>query len=133
MTPIRTAAQWGIIGSVFTQRKILCGLIYRCVVVLLLGSAVCVAAQPAPSANDALPDAPQAQSDVSIRSMPINILRDQKTIWTSPFHLRAGDLKIVVPLLAATGVASQRTSRRCAMWFRTILTSITPTPTRPTW
>jgi membrane-associated phospholipid phosphatase len=80
--------------------------LWRCVLLLLLGSAL-GGAKPGPSANaeDALPDAPQAQSDVTIRSMPINILRDQKTIWTSPFHLRAADLKIVIPLLAATGVA----------------------------
>ena len=70
---------------------------------LLLGSAACAAAQPA--AIDELPDAPAAQNDVSIRSMPINILHDQKAIWTSPFHLRAADLKIVLPLLAATGAA----------------------------
>ena len=70
---------------------------------------MCAAAQPAPAANpdDALPDAPQAQSrpEVTIRALPMNVLHDQGTIWTSPFHLRAADLKIVVPLVLATGAA----------------------------
>jgi PAP2 superfamily len=74
-----------------------------------LVSAACATAQPAPAANPdgALPDAPQAQSrpEVTIRDLPLNVLRDQGTIWTSPFHLRAADLKIVVPLLIATGAA----------------------------
>jgi len=70
---------------------------------------MCAAAQTAPATNpgDALPDAPQAQSgtDVTIRALPLNVLHDQGAIWTSPFHLRARDWKIVVPLVLATGAA----------------------------
>ena len=68
---------------------------------------VCAAAQAGPAANasDALPDAPRAQSEVTIRGLPGNILHDQAAIWTSPFHIRTKDLKIVVPLLLATGAA----------------------------
>ena len=64
-------------------------------------------AQPGPAVNadDALPNAPQPQSDVTIRAFVPNILHDQKTIWTSPFHIRASDLKVVVPLALATGAA----------------------------
>ena len=81
--------------------------------VVLLGGWMCAAQGPAGGANaaalDALPDAPRAQiqgrSEVTIRATPGNILKDQEAIWTSPFHLRAGDLKIVAPLLLATGAA----------------------------
>jgi membrane-associated phospholipid phosphatase len=52
-----------------------------------------------------LPDAPQPQPDVTIRDVPINILRDQKAIWTSPAHLRWNDLDWFVPLAAGTGLA----------------------------
>ena len=56
-----------------------------------------------------MPDAPQAQKQspetVTIRALPMNILKDQGVIWTSPFHIKVGDLKVVLPLLAATGVA----------------------------
>jgi membrane-associated phospholipid phosphatase len=57
--------------------------------------------------DSALPDAPKAQaaSDVTIRSVPLNVIRDQETIWTSPFHLRGRDLKVVIPLALATGAA----------------------------
>jgi PAP2 superfamily len=69
------------------------------------GGAMC---QPDTAAG-ALPDAPQAaskaQSDVSIRAFPMNVLKDQGAIWTSPFHIRRGDLKVVVPLVLATGAA----------------------------
>ena len=76
------------------------------VLVLLLACAVCHAQPgPAPNPDDTLPDAPRAQSDVSIREFPANVLHDQKTIWTSPFHIRTRDLKIVVPLALATGAA----------------------------
>lgn len=73
---------------------------------VLLAGAVGSAAQSGPAnPNDPLPDAPQAASDVAIRSFPANVLRDQGTIWTSPFHIHRGDLKIVVPLILATGAA----------------------------
>jgi hypothetical protein len=58
---------------------------------------------------DALPDAPQPQTRkpdaVTLRALPMNILKDQGVIWTSPFHIKVGDLKVVLPLMAATGVA----------------------------
>jgi len=67
----------------------------------------------AQSADGALPDAPQPQARnpiaaneaVTIRDSPLNILKDQGAIWTSPFRLRERDLKWIVPLGLATTVA----------------------------
>ena len=66
-------------------------------------------------AQSALPDAPQPQSmnplpanpevEVTVRNTPRNFLHDQAAIWTSPRHLRVGDLEWLVPLGAATGLA----------------------------
>jgi hypothetical protein len=70
---------------------------------------VAFGAQCRPAVADSLPDAPQPQhqaaSDVTIRAVPINVIRDQGVIWTSPFHLKTRDLKVVVPLVLATGAA----------------------------
>ena len=56
-----------------------------------------------------LPDAPAPQTstpdDVTIRNTPRNLLHDQAAIWTSPAHVRTHDLKWLLPLAAATGVA----------------------------
>lgn len=55
-----------------------------------------------------LPDAPQPNADkdaVTIRKMPLNLLKDQGAIWTSPLRLRTRDLKWFIPLAAATGVS----------------------------
>ena len=83
---------------------------------VLLGLAVLLATplsaagesgSPAPPVDE-LPDAPQptkAGNDISLRAIPVNILRDQATIWTSPFHVQLSDLKVVVPLVFATGAA----------------------------
>jgi membrane-associated phospholipid phosphatase len=74
-----------------------------------LGAAICGHSQPAPRAADALPDAPQTQknspNDLTIRAVPLNVIRDQGVIWTSPFHIHGPDFKIVVPLVLATGAA----------------------------
>src|SRR5579859_2025699 len=105
---------------VLTQLGFSRALICRFVLAALLASTMCAVAQsgPAATSEDALPDAPQAQSnvanDVTIRAFPANVLRDQCTIWTSPFHIHRGDLKIVVPLVLATGaaIATDKTTLR---------------------
>lgn len=54
-----------------------------------------------------LPDAPQSSADkdaVTLRNIPIHILKDQGAIWTSPLRLKTSDLRWLVPLAAATGV-----------------------------
>ncbi|MGC1462018.1 MAG: phosphatase PAP2 family protein [Terracidiphilus sp.] len=52
-----------------------------------------------------LPNAPKPQPDVAIRDIPRYILQDQKAIWTSPAHVKLGDLEWLVPLAAGTGLA----------------------------
>src|SRR5579863_844921 len=106
MTVVCTANAPGIQALVFNKLAI-----FRrpsCILSLVLGlvSGACFA-QPGPAANrDAmLPDAPHDQRDLTVREFPANVLHDQKTIWTSPFHIRTGDLKVVVPLALATGAA----------------------------
>jgi len=64
-----------------------------------------VAAGCGAPAQTNLPNAPQPQPDVTIRDAPLNILRDQKAIWTSPAHLKVGDLEWLLPLAAGTGLA----------------------------
>jgi hypothetical protein len=44
----------------------------------------------------------------SLRSVFRNLPRDQKAIWTAPFHLRLGDAPWVVPLAGATGLLVAR-------------------------
>jgi hypothetical protein len=39
-----------------------------------------------------LPNAPAPQPDVSLKTLPLNVAKDQKAIWTSPAHLRIKDL-----------------------------------------
>lgn len=104
-TAKQAATGWGIIIYVITRISL-----FRlgCVAALafVLMGVMGAAGQPAAPSDAALPDAPHAQAgDVTIRDFPANILHDQKTIWTSPFHLRRGDLKVVVPLALATGAA----------------------------
>jgi len=66
---------------------------------------------PATNAIDraSLPDAPapltSAPNDVTVHNLPRNLLRDQGAIWTSPLHARTRDLKWLLPLAAAAGVA----------------------------
>ncbi len=93
-------------GCVFKQLRSSAPFACRFVLVLLLALGFCNA-QPGPAAdrNDALPQAPHPQGDVTIRAFLPNVVRDQKTIWTSPFHLRGKDMKVVVPLALATGAA----------------------------
>jgi len=80
-----------------------------------------VAAAQSPSgmqteSASALPDAPQAQSakpaaarpddknTVTLRATPLNILKDQAAIWTSPARIRERDLAYLIPLGLATTV-----------------------------
>ena len=80
------------------------------------GSGVQAQTASAPNAPQAnvpnsapLPDAPSphlsSHDEVTVRRVPRNFLEDQAAIWTSPVRLRTHDLKWIVPLAAATGVA----------------------------
>jgi len=76
---------------------------------VLTGSLGLCSAAGAAAAPASLPDAPQPQSlpqqDVTLRSAPGDILRDQAVIWTSPVRLRGHDLVWFAPLALATGAA----------------------------
>jgi len=57
--------------------------------------------------SSSLPDAPVPQpadkDAVTLRNLPVHILRDQAAIWRSPAYVRTHDLVWIVPLAAATG------------------------------
>ncbi len=46
----------------------------------------------------------QGQSEATVKGAPVQLWRDQKRIWTSPFRLTRRDLEWMLPLGAATGV-----------------------------
>jgi hypothetical protein len=66
--------------------------------------------------SGALPDAPSPQATnqsvavpndndaITLRQTPVNILKDQAAIWTSPARMREHDFEIFVPLILATAV-----------------------------
>lgn len=55
--------------------------------------------------HESLPAAPEPPQDVTLKRTPLAIVHDQKAIWTSPAHIRLGDLKWLAPLAVATGAA----------------------------
>jgi hypothetical protein len=71
---------------------------------------------PSGNISNALPDAPMPQAAhqsaavpneddaVTLRKTPINILKDQAAIWTSPVRMREHDFAVFVPLVLATAV-----------------------------
>ncbi len=62
--------------------------------------------------DTALPDAPQAQTGgqapgndkTALRSVPLNLLKDQEGIWTSPLRIRESNAIVPVTLILATTV-----------------------------
>jgi membrane-associated phospholipid phosphatase len=56
------------------------------------------------NAGGDLPDAPAAPVPVTEKGLPLDILKDQARIWTSPVRIKARDLIWLLPLGAATGV-----------------------------
>jgi PAP2 superfamily len=51
-----------------------------------------------------LPDAPAAAGAVTVKGLPVAILKDQIPIWTSPVRTRPKDLLWLLPMGAALGV-----------------------------
>src|ERR1700741_1043235 len=51
-----------------------------------------------------LPDAPAVPGAVTVKGLPMAILKDQIQIWTSPVRARVNDLVWLLPLGATTGV-----------------------------
>jgi hypothetical protein len=60
--------------------------------------------EPAVEADRDLPDAPAVPGAVTVKGLPLAILKDQIPIWTSPARIRPHDLLWLLPLGAATGV-----------------------------
>ena len=58
----------------------------------------------APATDHNLPDAPGVPGSVTVKGLPLAILKDQVAIWTSPIRIRPDDLFWLLPLGAATGV-----------------------------
>jgi hypothetical protein len=56
------------------------------------------------AADGALPDPPTVSSQVTVKGLPLAILKDQIPIWTSPVRIRPHDLIWLLPLGAATGI-----------------------------
>jgi hypothetical protein len=97
--------------AIYTQKISRCLLISLCLC-SVGGSTSCFASPPSPTDSmplmDApggtLPDAPDAQTTVTEKGLPLAILKDQVAIWTSPVRIRPHDLIWLLPLGAATGV-----------------------------
>jgi membrane-associated phospholipid phosphatase len=62
------------------------------------------AAMPTPAPQIALPEAPQEQRKFTERDLPLAIMKDQLSIWTSPVRIRTHDLLWLLPLGAGIGV-----------------------------
>jgi hypothetical protein len=51
-----------------------------------------------------VPNAPEPQEPVTLRSTPLNLLKDEGAIWSSPARIRGEDFGYLIPLgLAVTG------------------------------
>ena len=103
------------------KRIIPLGTLFSALMLAVSASAGYLAAQgpalepPSSGSLEPLPDAPLPQStntlqsnprdDVTLRNTPLHILKDQAAIWTSPARIRGHDLKWLLPLTLATGVA----------------------------
>jgi len=64
----------------------------------------CLAAQQSASGLPDAPDANSASHEPTIRNLPMNFLRDQAAIWTSPIHLRGHNVFGPLLLVGATTV-----------------------------
>lgn len=62
-----------------------------------------ITAKPHGQGQIPLEDVPHPE--VALKRMPLNIVGDTYRIFTSPIYIRAGDLKWMLPMAAATGVA----------------------------
>ena len=91
-----------------TARPVYCWPLYLVFIIVSFGQAF---AQTTPVAPSAQPQpTPRLTTEKNFFS---NILRDQKGIWTAPFHWQQSDAKWIAPLLLSTGaliVTDRRTS-----------------------
>ena len=85
---------------------------------LLLPEAVPAAATEAEPQSSPVQDSP-VESQPSFKGFVDRFMQDQKSIWTSPAHIRAKDAKWLLPLTAATFLAfkkDQQISNRLATY-----------------
>lgn len=61
-----------------------------------------------PETEHATDRAGHPEEPMSIKRVFLNLPSDQKAIWTSPFHLRVGDVPWVLPLATSAGVLFAR-------------------------
>jgi hypothetical protein len=79
-------------------------------VVFTLSSAT-LCQQPASTNGDSAPGTqtqstpPDFTSDIKLKKLPLNLMMDQKRIWTGPVHLKTEDLKWAIPLTFGTALA----------------------------
>jgi hypothetical protein len=105
-------------------RRVIISMCFAILVWMVLAGCLSAGAQSSAGPNpqtalesslNSLPDAPEPQSQnpsapaysdsVTLRETPLNILKDQAAIWTSPARIHESDLKWIVPLGLATTVA----------------------------
>jgi hypothetical protein len=60
---------------------------------------------PASASAKSVPNAPEPQQTVTVRQTPLNILKDQGAIWSSPARIRDTDLNYLIPLGLVVTVA----------------------------
>jgi hypothetical protein len=71
------------------------------VVLALLAVSLCTVSRaqtwpPAPVTP--VPNAPEPQKPVTVREVPLNLLKDQGAIWSSPARIRENDFHYLIPL-----------------------------------
>jgi hypothetical protein len=78
-----------------------CSLHGRKVVLALLAASLCIVSQAQtwpPASAPPVPNAPQPQQPVTVRETPLNLLKDQGAIWSSPPRIRGNDFHYLIPL-----------------------------------
>ncbi|WP_162601921.1 phosphatase PAP2 family protein [Occallatibacter savannae] len=68
-------------------------------------SLACYAQTWPPAPIPPTPNAPEPQNTVTVREIPMNLLKDQGAIWSSPARIGEHDLNYLVPLGLATALA----------------------------
>ena len=80
----------------------------RGVVLVFIAVALCIQSHAQtwpPAATSTVPNAPKPQSSVTLRETPLDILKDQGAIWSSPARIRDKDFSYLVPLGLAVTLA----------------------------
>ena len=101
--PLRSA----ILQEVKTYKRSCTFLSCYCLAALVaIVSPAAIHAQTWPPAKSApVPNAPEPQPTVNVRDTPLNILKDQGAIWSSPARIHDKELGYLVPLGLVTALA----------------------------